>query len=634
MSIYKRVVTTMIVLFAALCLVPAAANALTLYAEFEDGSHDCLTLEVESGDSIDRVKDIIGSKTDEVPEQMALCYNGRTLYTGRTLNDYNIQKGSTVTVKRAVPVAIDEAHFPDAMFREFVAGYDTNKDGTSRDGALSAEEIVDATEMDCQQHQIGDLTGIEYFTALRSLECSYNSLTSLDLSKNAALKSLQCSTNQLTLLDVSNNTNLEELCVDRNPLSALDVSKNAKLVELSCMRCGLTSLDVSNNSELAWLNCQSNSLSSLDVSKNTKLDSVYCSRNGMTSLSLGSNDALKKLYCGRNELTVLDVSNCSALEDMDCYKNQLPTLDVSHNTVLRWLYCDDNQLTSLDMSKNLELRELVCSNNQLITLDLGSNSELQHLVCNGNQFTSLDVSKNTKLEYLGCKDCSRLIGVDGDRSFDLAQLPGFDVAKASEWEGGKVVGTVLTVDGDAEAVTYGYDCGAEEPVTFTLAIGFAVSFDTAGGSKVETQTVAKDGAATKPSDPTKDKNVFAGWYADAACTQAYDFDTPVTKATTIYAKWTPVEDKGEDEDDKGDKGQDDQDKTPSEDDKGDKQEGGSDKDKIPDTDTNKKPDASGKPKKAQAIPQTGDSSLWAVGLLGATACLAICAGLRMRFRNN
>ncbi len=323
---------------------------------------------------------------------------------------------------------------------------------------------------------------------------------------------------------------------------------------------------------------------------------------------------------------MLDVSNCSALEDMDCYKNQLSTLDESYNTVLRWLYCDDNQLTSLDMSKNLELRELVCSNNQLITLDLSSNSELQHLVCNGNQFTSLDVSKNTKSEYLGCKDCSRLIGMDENCNFDLAQLPGFDVSKASDWEGGKVVGTILTVDDDAEAVTYSYDCGTEEPVTFTLAIGFAVSFDTAGGSKVETQTVAKDGTATKPSDPTKDKNVFAGWYVDAACTQAYDFGTPVTKATTIYAKWTPVEDKG-------DKGQDDQDKTPSEDDKGDKQDGSSDKDKTPNAD-NKKPDANGKPKKAQTIPQTGDSSLWAVGLLGATACFAICTGLRMRFRNN
>ncbi len=491
---------------------------------------------------------------------MALCYDGTILYTGRTLMDYNIQGESTVTVKRAAPVTIDEEHFPDAAFRAFVAIYDTNKYGTTVDGKLSAEEIVDVTEMDCQQHQISDLSGIEYFVALKTLDCSYNSLTSLDLRGNTALTYLACVRNQLSSLNVSGNVNLKELRVDGNPLSSLDVSKNNKLTSLSCGRCGLTSLDVSMNPELVDLECVSNKLSSLDVSKNAKLQSLACSRNDLAELALDRNVLLAKLYCDSNRLETLDVSNCQGLRILECDENKLRVLDTSCNPELWYLTCWDNQLTSLDLSKN------------------------------------------TKLTSFGCKRCLRLIGVDASRSFDLSALPGFDVTKASEWDGGSVKGAVLTVDDDAEEVTYTYDCGTFKSVTFTLQVGYAVTFDTAGGSEVEPQTVAKDGAATKPADPTKDKNTFAGWYADEACTQAYDFSAPVTKATTIYAKWTPVEDKGE-----GDKQQDETDKG----NKGDK---------------TKKPSGT--------IPQTGDQSAWPSALLAGSAALTVALAIKLRRHNN
>ncbi len=559
MSICKRVLTATVVLFAALFLAPAAASAMTLYAEFEDGSHDCLTLELESGESIDNVKKMIGTETSELPDQMALCYDETILYTGRTLMDYNVQTESTVTVKKAAPVTIDEEHFPDAAFREFVTRYDTNKDGTTVDGKLSAEEIVDVTEMDCQQHQISDLSGIEYFVALKSLDCSYNPLTSLDLRGNTMLTYLACERNQLTSLNVSGNVNLEELWVDGNPLSSLDLSKNNKLTSLSCGRCGLTSLDVSMNPELVDLECVSNKLSSLDVSKNAKLQSLACSRNDLAELALDRNVLLAKLYCDSNRLETLDVSNCQGLRILECDENQLRVLDTSRNPGLWYLTCWDNQLTSLDLSKN------------------------------------------TKLASFGCNRCSRLIGVDASRSFDLSTLPGFDVSKASEWDGGSVKGTVLTVDDGTEDVTYTYDCGTFKPVTFTLQVGYAVTFDIAGGSEVESQTVAKDGAATKPADPTKDNNTFAGWYADEACTQAYDFSAPVTKATTIYAKWTPVEDKGED------------DKQQDETDKGNK------------GDKTKKPSGT--------IPQTGDQSAWPLALLAGSAALAVALAINRRHNN-
>ena len=68
---------------------------------------------------------------------------------------------------------------------------------------------------------------------------------------------------------------------------------------------------------------------------------------------------------------------------------------------------------------------------------------------------------------------------------------------------------------------------------------WTVAFDSNGGSACDTKFVATaDGKLVKPADPTRDGYTFGGWYTDAACTQAYDFSTPVTADLTLYAKWT------------------------------------------------------------------------------------------------
>lgn len=68
---------------------------------------------------------------------------------------------------------------------------------------------------------------------------------------------------------------------------------------------------------------------------------------------------------------------------------------------------------------------------------------------------------------------------------------------------------------------------------------WTVAFNSNGGSACDTKFVATaDGKLVKPADPTRDGYAFGGWYTDEACTQAYDFSTPVTADLTLYAKWT------------------------------------------------------------------------------------------------
>ena len=67
---------------------------------------------------------------------------------------------------------------------------------------------------------------------------------------------------------------------------------------------------------------------------------------------------------------------------------------------------------------------------------------------------------------------------------------------------------------------------------------YTVTFDTQGGSGIDSIRVNRNGTVTKPADPTREGYTFGGWFTDKECTEAFDFDTKVTKNLTLYAKWT------------------------------------------------------------------------------------------------
>lgn len=68
--------------------------------------------------------------------------------------------------------------------------------------------------------------------------------------------------------------------------------------------------------------------------------------------------------------------------------------------------------------------------------------------------------------------------------------------------------------------------------------GFKMTFDLNydGSDKVEVN-VTKGETAEQIEDPVRQGYTFYKWYTDSACTVEYDFDTPVTADTTVYAAW-------------------------------------------------------------------------------------------------
>ena len=208
-------------------------------------------------------------------------------------------------------------NIPDANFKAYLVtnpSINTNGDNQIQVSEASAFNGGIA----CTFSDISNLTGIEAFTALTSLGCNGNQLTSLDVSACTALTVLVCNGNQLTSLDVSACTALTVLYCYDNQLTSLDVSACTALTYLECYGNQLTSLDVSACTALNWLRCYDNQLTSVDVSTCT---------------------ALTTLVCNGNQLTSLDVSSCTALTYyLDCSNNQLTSLDVRNGNNINMFY--------------------------------------------------------------------------------------------------------------------------------------------------------------------------------------------------------------------------------------------------------------------------------------------------------
>ena len=182
-------------------------------------------------------------------------------------------------------IALDEENFPDEAFRELAAElFDTDEDGY-----LGEEEISAAKTLDVSRSGLRSIKGVEFLTALESLDISGNpGITRVVLDANTALKELNC---------------------------------------------GGTSLD------------------SLSLTANTALEVLDCDNTPMTSLALGTGDSLKELYCTGTKLTALDVSGCAALERLDCSGSaELRRLECAGLTALSALDCSGCALAYVDLS--------------------------------------------------------------------------------------------------------------------------------------------------------------------------------------------------------------------------------------------------------------------------------------------
>ena len=66
---------------------------------------------------------------------------------------------------------------------------------------------------------------------------------------------------------------------------------------------------------------------------------------------------------------------------------------------------------------------------------------------------------------------------------------------------------------------------------------YEVSFITEHGDAPASQNVKYNGTAKDPGKLSAEGYTFIGWYTDHTCTTEFDFSTPITGDTKVYAKW-------------------------------------------------------------------------------------------------
>ena len=336
-------------------------------------------------------------------------------------------------------VEINETNFPDERFRNYMLNQSYGEDGILTDDEVLqiTKIVINTPTTSATVSKMQNMKGIEYFAALKELDCSYNEIETLDLSQNKNLEILNCyGGGGSNILGLSGNKNLKAVYTGANyhkelnlsgctALTTLDCNVDSRIETLDISGCiSLTNLilpygnmnnqwiyniNASDCTSLKEIRCFKAWVYTLDASGCTSLENIECYGNaGLNKLNVTGCTALKTLSCGGWDsgcnLGVLDVSTCTALEELSCGLTQIENLDLSNNPSLKKLGCNNTLLSSLNINNCTELTELDCSYSNLTSLDVSNNPLLSTLLCNNGQLTELNLSANMALTSLSCHE--------------------------------------------------------------------------------------------------------------------------------------------------------------------------------------------------------------------------------------
>lgn len=188
----------------------------------------------------------------------------------------------------------------------------------------------------------------------------------------------------------------------------------------------------------------------------------------------------------------------------------------------------------------------------------------------------IDNDKNSKFKELvpePTKENYTFAGwYNGNKKFDFTTVPTGDVTLTAQWninqytvkfvsdhgsfadqtiEYGKLIETDKLTIPEVEGYTFdGWYTEDNTKFDFTQPIkhnttvyakwtanDYEVSFITEHGKTPTSQNVKYNGTATNPGELTAEGYTFIGWYTDHTCTTEFNFSTPITGDTKVYAKW-------------------------------------------------------------------------------------------------
>lgn len=304
--------------------------------------------------------------------------------------------------------------FKDEPFKQYcLDNFDIDHSGyvTSREAHL-------ASEINCPEMNITDLTGIDFFKNIKKLDISGNGIYTLSLAKCTALTNIRC-----------------QDCIF---LSGLELGNNMKKLEfLNCSNCNLSSIYTDSCTLLRELNLKANNLLSLNVTSNKNLTILDVSENyQMTSLFIAEGQNIPSLK--KEETTrIVYPSEIVTVPDPEFQKYLLQQFDVNRDNridageaeAVDYIRCHGQignprpiySLEGLEYFPNIT--ELDCSYCMIDKLELGYNPKLLTIACqNNDNLESISISALSPLNRIFCSDCRSLTTLDLNNNQHIVEI--------------------------------------------------------------------------------------------------------------------------------------------------------------------------------------------------------------------
>lgn len=465
-----------------------------------------IALDVESGDSIDNVKEELEMKTKIAAGEQHLYYGGKLLVDGRTLANYNIQKGSTLLLTTKIKgTPAGEKLTEENMSGSTIGAPVTISEKTLNSGTYYLCNNVKLTQALVIQ---GDVT------------LDLNGFVLQHENRDANDSVIKIESGTLTLVD-SNPDAIHKFVKEATGLWTLNENAGTEIVKGGVITGGIGR---EHSFSSVYGSISENGGGGVFINQDASF--VMEGGNIVGCSAVGEHNTAGGVLVARSASFVMKagkIAGCTAARGGGVYVADrdgdyaLGSFTMNGGTI-EWCVAygsaayDDgggvNNLGSFTMNGGT-IRNCTAAYGYG-----GGISSLRNITICGDAFV---------------RDCT----ASQDKSSAMYLNPS-NPADRAVIEGGTFRGNIYASPycTGMVAVTGGtFDPGQPNGITL-----HTVTFNSNGGSDVPGQ-IRANAAATKPADPTRSGYVFAGWYTNEACTAAYDFTQPVTNSVTLYAKW-------------------------------------------------------------------------------------------------
>lgn len=462
-----------------------------------------IALDVESGDSIDNIKQKVQNAAGVSVTEQYLYYGGKFLYNGRTLADYNIQKESTLLV------ASEEKGVPNGVRL------------TEESATGIAIELTEKTTLTAGEYYLCNNVNLTQTLVIQGdVTLDLNGFV-LKITGSGSVIKIESGT--LTLVD-SNPAAIHKFVKEATGLWTLNENAGTEIVKGGVITGGIGR---EHSFSSVYGSISENGGGGVFINQDASF--VMEGGNIVGCSAVGEHNTAGGVLVARSASFVMKagkIAGCTAARGGGVYVADrdgdyaLGSFTMNGGTI-EWCVAygsaayDDgggvNNLGSFTMNGGT-IRNCTAAYGYG-----GGISSLRNITICGDAFV---------------RDCT----ASQDESSAMYLNPS-NPADRAVIEGGTFRGNIYASPycTGMVAVTGGtFDPGQPNGITL-----HTVTFNSNGGSDVPGQ-IRANAAATKPADPTRSGYDFGGWYTDEAFTTEYTFteSEKVTQALTLYAKWT------------------------------------------------------------------------------------------------